>query len=125
MSTPHVVWIPGRVTSLNDIIALRASWRGAYSARKREFAKDAVPLLRAVPSMRRASVMIHVVEPNTRRDPDNVCAGACKFVCDALQDAGVIKNDGWKEIAGIAFAWSVNPDDPGMWVSLREESSDE
>lgn len=103
---------------MNDIIKLRASWRGAYSEAKRRYSTEAVPILRALQPVGRAAVTIHVVEPDTRRDPDGVCAGAAKLILDCLQEAGVLENDGWAQVASLHFLWSVNADDPGCWVSL-------
>jgi len=40
------------------------------------------------------------IESNKRRDPDNV-AFAKKFILDAAQKAGLIENDGHKQIAGF------------------------
>ena len=39
-------------------------------------------------------------EPTTRRDPDNI-AFAKKFILDGMVAAGIIKNDGWKNIGGF------------------------
>lgn len=39
------------------------------------------------------TVRIECYEGNLRRDDDNVIGGACKIVLDALQKAGIIKND--------------------------------
>lgn len=37
-------------------------------------------------------------EPDRKRNKDNIAAGARKFIFDALQECGVLKNDGWDEI---------------------------
>lgn len=42
-----------------------------------------------------------VIEHDKTRDPSNVFASAIKFIEDALQLAGVIENDGWKQVLGI------------------------
>lgn len=59
-------------------------------------------------------------EPNKRRDPaDNVVGGALKCVLDGLRAAGVLRNDGWKEIRGLTATWLVS-DEPGVWIKLEE-----
>jgi Holliday junction resolvase RusA-like endonuclease len=44
-------------------------------------------------------------EPNRRRDPDNMCFGASKFLLDALQDAKLLENDNWNWVRSFAFTW--------------------
>ena len=59
------------------------------------------------------------VEKNRRRDKDNV-AFARKFVQDALVRCGVLRGDGWKEIAGFTDAFAVDRERPRVEVTLRE-----
>lgn len=44
-------------------------------------------------------------EPNRKRDPDNMCAGAAKFILDALQDAGLLEKDSWNWVLSLQFTW--------------------
>ena len=46
------------------------------------------------------------VEENKRRDFDNI-AFAKKFIFDALQKAGKIKNDSWKYVRGFSDSFRV------------------
>jgi len=50
-------------------------------------------------------------EPNMKRDKDNV-AFAKKFIQDSLVSAGVIKNDGWKEIDGFSDRFANRQEKP-------------
>jgi hypothetical protein len=59
-------------------------------------------------------------EPNRRRDPDGICAGGAKVLIDALKTAGVLANDGWRNIASIRHTWLVDKTNPGVWVTLEE-----
>lgn len=59
---------------------------------------------------------------NKRKDKDNISAGL-KFVLDGLQDAGVLKNDGWKEIGTIHHYYEVNKDE--KLIVLFEKTTDE
>lgn len=51
----------------------------------------------------------HIVRRDRRTDPDNIVAGAHKFVLDALIEAGIIRNDGWNEIE-LPFIDSLEAD---------------
>jgi len=56
-------------------------------------------------------------EPNKRRDPDNI-AFAKKFVFDGLIQAGIIKNDGWGNIAGFTDRFIHDPDCKAAYVEV-------
>ena len=58
--------------------------------------------------------------PNKRTDPDNIVF-AKKFILDGLQAAGVIRNDGWNEIAGFRERWHVDKCRPRVEVTLISE----
>jgi hypothetical protein len=58
------------------------------------------------------------VEKDRRRDKDNV-ASARKFVLDGLVLAKVLNGDGWRWIDGWWDRFSVNPDRPGVGVTIR------
>jgi Holliday junction resolvase RusA-like endonuclease len=57
--------------------------------------------------------------PNKRKDKDNVMAG-CKFIFDAMQVVGLIKNDGWNQVAGIVPRFEVDPENPRVEVIIEE-----
>ena len=65
-------------------------------------------------------VLIHYrwIEPNRRRDKDNV-AFAKKFILDALQEAGVIKSDGWKMCTPYDAGFMVNRKRPRTVVRIE------
>lgn len=72
----------------------------------------------------RAPVHVNIiwVEPNMRRDKDNI-SGARKFILDALVKAGVIGDDNWKWIGGEKYsgqsdAFMVNHNNPRVIVEL-------
>jgi len=61
---------------------------------------------------------VHWLEPNMARDPDNIAAGV-KLICDALVGAGVIEDDGWRQIREINHSFSVvDVDEVGFIVQL-------
>ena len=43
---------------------------------------------------------------------------AKKYILDGLIIAGLLKKDGWNEIAGFTDTWEVG--EPGVWVEVRE-----
>ena len=51
------------------------------------------------PITERATMHFIWYEERMNRDPDNICS-ARKFILDAMQEAGVLENDGWKQIKG-------------------------
>lgn len=59
------------------------------------------------------------VEPNRRRDKDNI-AFAKKFVQDALVCSGVLKNDGWAHIKGFSDDFSVDRKRTRVEVEILE-----
>lgn len=63
------------------------------------------------------TVKFNWVMPNRRKDKDNI-AFAKKFLLDSMQDAGLIVNDGWKEIDGFEDTFEVDKDNPRVEVII-------
>ena len=53
---------------------------------------------------------------NRRKDPDNISSGGRKIILDALVTAGVLRNDGWKDIEGFSDAFFVDAKNPRVVV---------
>lgn len=107
------LWIPGPLPGLNEIIDAKARKRGkwdAYADMKRKWG-GTIALLAQAQRLERIpdeSVFTYLfIEPNRRRDPSNIVAGGVKLIEDALQEAGVLENDGWKSVAGIRAYWAL------------------
>lgn len=67
-----------------------------------------------------------VVEANMKRDPSNVCSAAIKFVEDGLVKAGVMPNDGWKNVRGIRSVVIHRPGRiPGIFVVMSDAPVEE
>lgn len=115
--------IKGRLPGANEYQAACRRFAKEGARMKRE-ATDAVAwaakAAKLKPMEPPVQVRITFVEPNMRRDKDNIHFGA-KFILDGLQEAGVIGNDNWKWIAGIAYDCRVNSVDPRVIVELEEE----
>ena len=56
---------------------------------------------------------------NRRTDPDNI-AFSKKFILDAMQEVGIIENDGWSQIAGFIDDYKVDKDNPRVEIELHE-----
>lgn len=59
------------------------------------------------------------VEPNRRRDKDNI-AFARKFIQDALVRSGIIQNDGWNHIEHFTDDFTVDKNNPHVEVVIEE-----
>lgn len=68
------------------------------------------------------ALVVHFVyyESNKRRDKDNIDSMCRKVVFDALQECGVIENDGWKQIDNYTHDFYVDASDPRIEVYLEE-----
>lgn len=64
-------------------------------------------------------------EADKRRDKSNINAFAVKVIEDALQDCGVLKNDGWDDVAGYSQHFKIDKDNPRIEVLIREVKKDE
>ncbi|NFP92392.1 RusA family crossover junction endodeoxyribonuclease [Clostridium sporogenes] len=56
---------------------------------------------------------------NKKKDKDNIAAGI-KFILDGLVKAGIIKNDGWKEINNFTHKFEVDKNNPRIEIILKE-----
>lgn len=115
--------IPGRLPGLNELIeAERANrYKGAQLKKdaERRICAEIRRQLHGV-HIRRPVVMRYLwVEPDRRRDRDNIAAGR-KFVQDALVRCKVLQNDGWKEIIGFSDDWAVDKAMPRVEIEITE-----
>ncbi len=116
--------IHGRLHGMNEIIEACRKNRYAGAEEKREqqatcfyaIREHRVQPVQSYP----VTVSIEWVEPNTKRDPDNISA-AKKFIFDALQEAGVLRNDSMKELGEIRESFTVDAASPRVRVTLQEE----
>jgi Holliday junction resolvase RusA-like endonuclease len=56
---------------------------------------------------------------NRKKDPDNILSSK-KFILDGLVQAGVLENDGWKQIKGFDESWEVDKKNPRVEVEFKE-----
>lgn len=114
--------VPGRLPGMNEY--QEACRRSAVEGgRMKREATDSVAWCAkaAGVSALRTPIDVRVtwVEPNMRRDKDNIRAGM-KFVLDGLVEAGAIPNDGWRQIGSLSDDFKVNKDNPRVVVEITE-----
>lgn len=114
--------IPGEMPGFNEIIDAAKKGRRnyqPYSIMKKENTQIVTWVAKKVPKKKRIFLDITWYCKNKRRDPDNI-ASAVKFIWDGLVEAGVIKNDGWKENGGWKNSFKVDKDNPRIEVIISE-----
>ena len=112
-------FVPGPLPGMNDIV--RKNYY-VYSAMKKQWSRTIATCLQhaKILPMERVAVIFTWVERDTRRDPDNILAGGQKLVLDCLVTTGIIPNDGWANIVGLAHNFTIDASNPGVWVILHE-----
>lgn len=146
----NAFWVPGKVPSLNELLDAKVPKRSMgvrsiimgkvqgksnsrhqgyveYNTIKQEWKRRTVRAL-GNPFVRVESAHFAylVVEESMKRDPSNICSAAIKFIEDGLVEAGVIPNDGWKQVRGIRMHCIHRPDrDPGVYVVMSDRFVDE
>ena len=53
--------------------------------------------------------------PNRRKDKDNI-SSAVKFIFDGFVKAGLIENDGWKQVGDINHTFDIDKEEPRVEV---------
>lgn len=92
---------------------------GKLKRKNQAMAERAIRAARLAPMRRRVDVELVWIEPNMRRDKDNI-RFAAKFVLDALVATGVLADDGWAEVGNITDRYAVNRKNPRIVVTLDD-----
>ena len=115
-------FIPRLFPSLNEVLRIRSQ------SRKHGWNNLKILCETAVKKVFRTCEMLpkkpyHIVfrwaEWNKRRDPDNVAAGGSKPILDALQEAGLIADDGWGYIGRIVHEFTVAYSEKEVGVTIE------
>jgi hypothetical protein len=108
-----MIVIKGTLPSLNEYINAERRNRFLAAKMKKEATEFVYYSVLNTPPVQEYPIHAHFVwyTPNNRSDPDNI-SWAVKFVFDGLQLAGVIRNDGRKEIASITHSFFTDKDSP-------------
>ena len=112
--------IPGRFPSLNEYVA--AGRRNRYQSAKIK-QTETTRAARAAAGIAPFSCPVRVsflwVEPNRRRDLDNV-AFSKKFILDGLVAAGVLVDDSPRYVVGLQDAFEYDKTNPRVEVVIEE-----
>ena len=117
--------IPGLLPGLNEYVDAERGAKGKYkAAAMKKQAENVIGYmiktqLRGVRFTRPVVIHYTWIEPNRRRDKDNI-AFAKKFIQDALVETGVLRNDGWSEIEGFTDDFGLDAKNPRVEVTIEE-----
>lgn len=116
----QTITIQGRLPGMNEFAGKKSRW--TYSALKKETEYTILAALHVhkIVPMSFAYVTCEWFEQNTKRDPDNICAGL-KFVLDTLVYKKILPGDGWTEVLGINHKFVVDRDAPRLEITLDDK----
>lgn len=119
----QILTIPGTLPTVNEFNkANRSHWSKGYKFKKcyQEMVEELISLEHLKPMFGKVGVRYTFIEPNTKRDQDNVESFAKKVIHDALVCMQILKNDNPKnlEILGVKFRY--NKQNPRIIVELEE-----
>ena len=118
-----ILKIPGELPDLNAYMNISRGNKFAAAKWKKTVENDLVVLIRqqGLKPVKKYPVSIiydwHCKD--RRKDKRNISFGA-KFVEDALQKAGIIRNDGWKELTDPEDNFYVEKWKPCIIVTIEE-----
>lgn len=120
----YLLTIPGTLNNLNDYISAERTNRHK-GAKMKANNGDIVAIairqcMRGVKIEKPVFMEYLWVEPNKRRDKDNISSFGRKVIQDALVQCGVLKDDGWKYVVGFSDKFDVDKKNPRIEVLIRE-----
>lgn len=120
----YLLTIPGTLNNLNDYISAERANR-LKGAKMKADNGNIVALairqcLRGVRIDKPVFMEYKWIEPNKRRDKDNISSFGRKVIQDALVQCGVLKDDGWNHVAGFSDRFEVDKENPRIEVLIRE-----
>lgn len=127
MSEPmQTLWVPGPLPGLNEIIQAKGNsfsrGRSAWTGMKKSW--DRTVSIFSTSQHLQPVKSAHFVylwrEKKRQRDPSNFTAGGRKIIEDGLQAAGMLPNDGWKQVLSFQDVWVVDAERPGVTVFMMD-----
>lgn len=119
----HMLIIHGRLDNLNDYItACRTNqYKGAQikARNERKVLSEIYEQLGRLRIRKPVRMMYRWYEKNRRRDLDNISSFGRKVIQDALVQAHVLQNDGWKEIVGFSDEFYIDAHNPRIEVEIE------
>lgn len=115
------LFVRGRLPGLNELLAGSRNAKGgwnAYNEQKQRWYGQIRLLCQAkrVETVGPGHFTFLFIEPDRRRDPDNVVAGGVKLLFDSLVGAGVMKGDSWAHVLGFCGFWAQDSGRVGCLV---------
>lgn len=102
---------------MNKIIDASKLHYHKYANMKKENMELVKLLSNGIPALDRVFLKIKYFCSDKRTDPDNLVV-AKKFILDGLVKSKVLKNDGWKQVAGFKETWDIDKKNPRIEVTL-------
>ena len=57
---------------------------------------------------------------NRRKDPDNISSAGRKIILDGLVTAGILQDDGWKQVSSFTDNFEIDAVNPRIEVIISE-----
>lgn len=111
--------IPGTLPSMNRILEEAKGHWSKYRQMKERHTDLVAWHAKKLPPIQSADFIFTWYCKDKRRDKDNVMS-AQKFIFDGLQKAGVIENDGWKQIRDIIHRFEIDKENPRVEIEIKE-----
>ena len=114
--------IPGELPTMNEIINKSKTHWSEYRKVKESYDEivSYYATQQEIKFFKSVELEITYFRKDKRHDPDNICATGKKFILDGLVQAGVLENDGWKQIKGFKENWEVDKKSPRTEIILKE-----
>lgn len=116
--------IPGKFESMNEYIRRskikRRNWNAGNAMKQEDQKTIMLHLPHGVRFKKKIFIEYNFFEPNAKRDKDNISSYFHKIFQDALVQAGIIENDGWKNIEGWSDFFKVDQKNPRIEVFIEE-----
>lgn len=120
--------IPGRLPGLNDYIkAMNTNRHSGAQMKKVNMESVMWEIYRQIGSKRiKRPVYIRFrwVEPDKRRDRDNISSFGRKVILDALVSCQTIRDDGWECVTGFSDRFAVSKTKPHIEVEIIEQDTE-
>lgn len=111
--------IKGRLPGYNDFNTGHWAARYRIKSEAMETIAWSIRAQKIRPVESKAKVRIICYEPNKRRDPSNVRAGAEKVIYDELQNSGIIKDDNWAGLHDIPAQIKLDRENPRVEIFIE------
>ena len=114
------ITIGGELPDLNTIIDKSKKHWAAYSKMKKTHTNRVAWVAKSeLEPMKKIDLHFKWYCKNRRKDKDNIIVGQ-KFIIDGLVEAGILENDGWKQIGDIKHSFEVDKEEPRVEVEIKE-----